>query len=71
MLESYALRLARMHQLYATISDDNLASRRLFEKAGYEASGRLIDWHYDGVKYQNCTFYAKILKKNASKDLVE
>jgi diamine N-acetyltransferase len=40
----YAREALRLHQLYCTISEDNLASIKLFEEAGFQKVGVRRDW---------------------------
>lgn len=60
----YAVRTLHLHQLYAVIACDNAASLALFGGMGFERSGVLPDWLYDGEKYQNGIVMCKILQKN-------
>ncbi|NQU86104.1 MAG: GNAT family N-acetyltransferase [Mariniphaga sp.] len=41
---NYALNIIGLHQLYANISEDNITSLNLFEKAGFTVSGEKTDW---------------------------
>ncbi len=49
MAAKYASNLLRITILGAKIVEDNIASRRLFTKAGYEENGRLPEWVFSPV----------------------
>ena len=57
----YSLRTLHLHQLYAIIAEDNVASLSLFEKQGFRSSGLLKDWLFDGKKYIDAVVLCKIL----------
>lgn len=44
LLISYAFSHLQLHQLYASMTPDNLASIRMFEKLGFEKCGVKKDW---------------------------
>lgn len=52
-ISDYALRILHLHQLYAYVDNQNEASLRLFEKAGYTVASKIKDWLFDGRKYHN------------------
>ncbi len=52
-LHDYALRILHLHQLYAVVAADNIASVRLFVKAGYEDTTHLRNWLFDGKEYHD------------------
>ncbi len=56
---AYALKVLHLHQLFAIIDADNIASFNLFEKMGYKMSAVITDWLYDGMKYHD----AKIMQR--------
>lgn len=60
----YALHTLHLHQLYAIVAQDNMASLALFDKAGFERSAMLKGWLYDGENYQDAIVMQKILQKN-------
>ena len=60
----YALHTLHLHQLYAIVAQDNMASLALFDKAGFERSDMLKGWLYDGENYQDAIVMQKILQKN-------
>ena len=60
----YALHTLHLRQLYAIVSQENVASLVLFDQMGFERSAVLKDWLYDGDNYQNAIVMQKILQKN-------
>ncbi len=44
LLHNYAFEFLNLHQLYAYVSDENIASKSLFEELGYCKAGILKDW---------------------------
>ncbi len=50
-----------LHQLYCTIAETNHPSRALFEKAGFQISGRLKSWLRTPPTYTSAYFYQKFL----------
>lgn len=50
-----------LHQLYCTIAEDNKASRNLFEKAGFQTSGRLKSWLRTPPTYTSAYFLQRFL----------
>lgn len=61
LLERYCFERLGIHSLYATIPQNNLASRRLFEKAGYRISGRLRSWLRHGSSYADAFLVQRML----------
>lgn len=61
LLCSYATNYLRLHQLFANITADNLASIQLFKNNGFELTGTKKDWRrtLDGWKTE--LFFQKIL----------
>ncbi len=61
LLCSYASNYLRLHQLFANITVDNLASIQLFKNNGFELSGTKKDWRrtLDGWKTE--LFFQKVL----------
>ncbi|MBT8255216.1 MAG: GNAT family N-acetyltransferase [Bacteroidia bacterium] len=53
----YAREHLKVHQLFANIAEDNLASIQLFEKLGFVRSGLKKDWVHSGGSYKNELFY--------------
>jgi len=52
-MAQYALRVLHLHQLYAYVDSNNIASLALFTKAGYKVCAKIGDWLYDGEKYHS------------------
>ena len=52
-LVDYALNVLHLHQLYAYIDSENIASLSLFDKAGFTTCAKIEDWLYDGTKYRD------------------
>jgi len=61
LLCSYAANHLRLHQLFANISADNLASIQLFKKNGFELSGTKKDWRRTMDGWKSELFFQKIL----------
>lgn len=61
LILDYSLRTLHLHQLYAVVADDNVASLSLFEKCGFKRSNLLKDWLFDGRKYTDAIVMHKIL----------
>ncbi len=57
----YARARLHLHQLYAVIPVDNLASGKLFGKCGFAECARMKDWLYDGEVYKEAVMVQKIL----------
>ena len=53
LLVNYAFDILNLHQVYANISETNVASLTLFENNGFEKIGLKKDWSYDGKSYSN------------------
>ena len=53
LLTEYCFKTLHLHQVYANISEDNLASLKLFEANGFIKIGLKKDWSFDGQKYSN------------------
>ena len=60
MLSDYAFITLDVHQLYANVIEDNLASIHLFEKLGFEKVGLKKDWIFSNGSYKNEILYQKI-----------
>lgn len=60
-LAEYSLRTLHLHQLYAIVAEGNTASLALFAKSGFERSGVMKDWLFDGRKYSDVVMMCKIL----------
>jgi diamine N-acetyltransferase len=62
LVMDYAFMHLDLHQLYATVSEDNAASIRLFSRLGFEKSGVKKDWNFVEGGYKNEILYQKIKK---------
>jgi diamine N-acetyltransferase len=61
LIDEYALTVIGIRNLYCNILEDNEASQRLFEKAGYVQVGRKIKWFNDQVDWLDEIMYQKVL----------
>ena len=61
LLCTYAANYLRLHQLYANISEDNLASIHLFKSNGFELIGTKKDWRRTLDGWKNELMLQKIL----------
>jgi diamine N-acetyltransferase len=61
LLCSYAANYLRLHQLYANITEDNIASIHLFKSAGFELTGTKKDWRRTQNGWKNELLFQKIL----------
>lgn len=57
LTKKYALNVVGIRNLSANILEDNEASIRLFEKAGFEKIGRRKKWFHDGEKWLDELIY--------------
>lgn len=53
LLVSYCFKTLHLHQVYANISESNLASLKLFESNGFKKIGLKADWRFDGQQFSN------------------
>ncbi|WP_407557655.1 GNAT family N-acetyltransferase [Winogradskyella sp. 4-2091] len=53
LLVNYCFSTLHLHQVYANISENNLASLKLFETNGFKKIGLKKDWSFDGETYSN------------------
>lgn len=60
LMIDYAFNHLMLHQLYAGISEDNLASRKLFEKFRFRESGIKKDWIATKNNFKNEHLYQLI-----------
>lgn len=63
----YALRTLHLHQLYAIIATDNMASQQLFSEAEFTGRNVLKEWLFDGMTYKDAIVMQKIFKKKELK----
>ncbi len=61
LLCQYAANYLRLHQLFANIGEDNLASIHLFKKAGFELAGTKKDWRRTLSGWKSELMFQKIL----------
>jgi diamine N-acetyltransferase len=61
LLCAYTSNYLRLHQLYANISEDNLASIHLFKSCGFELVGTKKDWRRTLDGWKNELMFQKIL----------
>lgn len=57
----YSLRTLHLNQLYAIVAEDNVASRKLFEKMKFTHSSTLKKWLFDGRNYADAMFFQRFL----------
>lgn len=62
ILCDYAANYLRLHQLYANITEDNMASIHLFRKVGFELCGTKKDWRRSGNGWKNELMFQKIFE---------
>ncbi|RED38569.1 diamine N-acetyltransferase [Winogradskyella eximia] len=53
LLVNYCFEVLHLHQVYANISENNIASLKLFETDGFKIIGLKKDWSFDGINYAN------------------
>jgi diamine N-acetyltransferase len=53
LLTNYCFKSLHLHQVYANIAEDNLASLNLFENNGFKKIGLKKDWSFNGHHYSN------------------
>ena len=58
---NYARNILNLHQLYAYVTEDNMPSCKLFEKAGYKKTAVLNDWFKKGNNYNDVFVYQKTI----------
>lgn len=57
VLAKYVFKHLDLHQIFATITEDNKGSLLLFEGAGFQRSGVKKDWIYSEGKFKDELFY--------------
>ncbi len=60
LISNYAFERLKVHQVYAGITEDNLGSLRLFEKAGFIRNGIKTDWTLSINGFKDEHFYQLI-----------
>lgn len=63
----YALRTLHLHQLYAIIATDNVASQQLFSETGFTGRNVLKEWLFDGMTYKDAIVMQKFFEKKELK----
>ncbi|MEX0986288.1 MAG: GNAT family N-acetyltransferase [Bacteroidales bacterium] len=53
ILVKYCFSVLRLHQLYCSISVDNLSSIELFIKAGFLVTGTRKEWNWNGERFND------------------
>lgn len=64
LVEQYARDILAFHNVYCSIQDDNAASIKLFERAGFEFIGRRKEWYLVGHNWLDELLYQKCLRKD-------
>lgn len=60
-LLDYAAQTLHLHQIYAIIPENNIASIAMVQKCGFKCKNKLEDWLFDGKKYQNAQLFQRFL----------
>lgn len=60
-LHDYALHTLHLHQVFAIVSIDNVATISLLALQGYEETARLRQWIYDGADYHDALLMQRLL----------
>ena len=60
LLTNYCFKSLHLHQVYANISEDNVASLKLFLSNGFKKVGLKKDWRFDGVEFSNVYLLQRI-----------
>lgn len=61
-LAAYSSAHLGLHQLWAVVGADNVASRTLFKTAGYSTCGRLRSWLRRGRRYSDAVIYQRLFE---------
>jgi len=59
---NYAFNILHLHQVYANISADNLASINVFKKNAFVLAGQKKEWNFNGKTFQDELLFQHILK---------
>lgn len=59
LIEEYVFRFLKVAQLYCHISENNTASKKMFEKEGYEQHGVLKNWIRTTKGYENIIVFQR------------
>ncbi|MCY3998937.1 MAG: GNAT family protein [Flavobacteriaceae bacterium] len=60
LLEEYAEDTLNLHQVYANIASENIASIKLFEKSNYKRISIKKDWNFYNNKFHDELLYQKL-----------
>lgn len=63
LLVDFAVKTRLLDQIFAYVSEDNMASMRLFEECGFSHTCTIKNWFRIGEKYVNSCFFQLFLKK--------
>jgi len=61
LIHEYALSTLHLHQLYVVIAASNETTLSLFRQYGYQQSGILREWLYDGRTYHDAVIMQRLL----------
>jgi len=64
IITNYAFKILDLHQIYANIETDNIASKKLFSNAGFTLIGIKKEWNFTPDGYQDIELYQLINKQN-------
>jgi diamine N-acetyltransferase len=60
LLTNYCFKILGLHQIYAGVGVDNLASLSLFRNSGFAETGRRMEWIRRGNQYEDEILFQKI-----------
>ena len=60
-LHHYARHTLHLHQVFAIVSTDNVATIGLLTRQGYEETARLHQWIFDGADYHDALLFQRLL----------
>ena len=60
LLERFGFMRLNLHQLWAVVPESNIASRTMFERAGYRITGRMRSWVRCGSSYEDAYLYQRL-----------
>ncbi len=61
LIETYARKILKLHQLYCFIHAKNRQSIKLFESEQYRHTGTQKDWYFNGKHFDDVFLFQKIL----------
>jgi diamine N-acetyltransferase len=62
LIENYVFSFLKINQIYCHISDKNSASKKMFEKEGYEQNGFLKNWIKNIDGYENIIVFQRFIE---------